>query len=317
MWNSTKKRIFTKPKFNFEPEYIIFLERANGHRMGDNFPGYFKYEYEVDPNLLLKEAIQKNHLKKANLLYRLEKATVKELKECLKKHGLKVSGRKSELIERIINNISEDIIEIDFSNNYYSLTDEGINLVNENDHIVYYHKSRNFFGEISLENYHNLLKDKNNDNKSLKYDIAIELMDKNAINHRNKGDWGLYRNSLLSKAYIYEDKNNELEALKHYLKVINIDLSGLSNGNTYFPEFCILAPGLIPKITKLTENLDDNYLEIEYYSCANELKLPKAAFTKEESFKYLIQAIRGDLEGANSMLKNKASNMQSSRLNNF
>jgi len=74
-------------------------------------------------------------------------------------------------------------------------------------------------------------------------------------------------------------------------------------------------------ITELTSNLDldYNYLEKIYYSCAKELNLPKTAFTKEESFKYLIQASQGDLEGVNSIIKNKTSKMKSSlkTLNNL
>jgi hypothetical protein len=310
-----KNRIATKKlNLNFEPSYIIFLERANGHKIGNTFPGYFKYEYEVNPNLLLEKAVQNNHLKVSNLYYRLEMATINDLKESLRKHNLKVSGRKNELIERINNNLTEDIIKADFPDSYYVLTNEGSNLVKENDHIIYYHKSRYFSSEFSLEEYHRLLKEQNKNDESLKYDLALELTDKNAINERKKGDWGLYRNSLLSKASVYTDIKKELEALKCYLEVINIDLSGLSNGNMYWPETILLAPGLIPEITKLTRSLDlnDNELEERYYSCAIELKLPKSAFTKEESFQYLIQAMKGDLDGANSGIKNKTSKMKSS-----
>lgn len=311
--NELKNRISTKkPNLNFEPSYIVFLERADGHRRGDGFPGYFKYEYKIDTSLLLRKAIHNNHLRESNLSYCLERATVKDLKESLKKHDLKVSGRKKELIERINSNLTEDVIKADFSNSYYILTSEGRNLVKENDHIVYYHKSRYFSSEFSLEEYHELLKDQNKNDNSLKYDLALKLLDRNAINTRKKGDWGLYRNSLLSKASVYEDQNEGLKALEYYLKVVNIDLSGLSNGNMYWPNICLLAPGLIPEITELAKNLDNNNLEKKYYSCAKELKLPKTAFTKEESFNYLIQAMSGDLESANSIIKNKTSNMQSS-----
>ncbi len=308
--NKLKNELNTKASFDLEPVYIIFLERANGHRVGTNFPGYFKYQYESDAHLLLKEAIQNNHLKESNLSYILEKATVNDLKESLKRHDLKVSGRKKELIQRIQNNLSEEMIKTDFSASYYVLTSEGSNLVQENDHIVYYHKSQYLY-VFPLEKYHELLKEQNVEDKNLKYDLALKLLDKYAINYRKRGDWGLYRNILLSMANVYQDKKDDLTSLDNYLKVINIDLSGLSNSNMYWPNTCILAPGLIPRITKLTSNLDDIYLEKKYYSCAKELNLPKTAFKKEESFKYLIQAMQGDLEGVNSIIKDKTSKMKS------
>jgi hypothetical protein len=299
-----------KPEFKFELPYIIFLERANGYRIGDNFPGYFKYEYGVDPNSLLEKAVDNNHLIESNVFYRLERSTVKDLKESLKKHDLKVSGRKIELIQRIKDNCTVNIIKHDFTYSYYILTSEGNNLVQENDHIVYYHKSQ-YLRVLSLEEYHELLKEKNKINNILKYDMALKLLDEYATKERINGNWGLYRNSLLSKASVFKDKEDYLDSLEHYLKVINIDLSGLNNNNMYWPKFCMLFPGLMPEIIKLIRylDLDDNKLEKIYFSCAKELKIPKSAFTNIESFKYLIQAINGDVEEANSIIKNKTSKM--------
>lgn len=307
-----KNKLFTKSSFNYEPVYIIFLERSNGHKIGDTYPNYFKYQYESDTDLLLKKTIQNNHLKESDLNHCLERATVKELKESLKKHDLKVSGRKKELIERLQTNISEETIKADFTDSYYVLTSEGSRLVQENDHILYYHRSQNLH-PVPLEKYHELLKDANREDKNLKYDLALKLLNKYAINYREKGDWGLYRNIMLSMANVYQDKKEDLGALVNYLKVINIDLSGLSNGNIYWPKNCFLAPGLIPNIAKLTKNLDldEDYLKKKYYLCAKELNLPKTAFTKEESFNYLIQAMGGDLEGVDSIIKNKTSQMKS------
>lgn len=130
----------------------------------------------------------------------MERATVKDLKESLKRHYFKVSGRKKELVERIQNNLSEEMIKADFPVFYYVLTNEGSNLVHENDHIIYYHKSKNLY-VFPLEKYHELLKERNKEDRNLKYDLALKLLDTYAINDREKGDWGLYRNILLSMAY--------------------------------------------------------------------------------------------------------------------
>ena len=299
-----------KREFKFELPYIIFLERANGHRIGDKFPGYFKYEYGVDPNPLLEKAVENNHLVESDVYYRLQRSTVKDLKESLKKHNLKISGKKIELIQRIKDNCAVDIIKDDFTYSYYILTNEGNNLVQQNDHIIYYHKAP-YLRILPLAEYHEFLKEKNKINNTLKYDIALKLLDEYATKERINENWGLYRNSLLSKASVYKDKKDYLNSLKQYLKVINIDLSGLNNNNMYWPKLCMLFPGLIPEIEKLIRylDLDNNNLEKIYYSCVKELKIPKTAFTNEESFKYLIQALNGDIEGANSIIKNKTGKM--------
>jgi hypothetical protein len=42
----------------------------------------------------------------------------------------------------------------------------------------------------------------------LKYTIAIDLLGKYESTERRKGNWGLYRNSILSKAKVNKDKND-------------------------------------------------------------------------------------------------------------
>ena len=272
--------------------YIIFLERADGHHEGTTFPGYFKYEYGANPNLLLKKALKNDHLSKSKPPYNIEKAKVSEIKEILKKYDLKVSGRKYELIERIKANLTEKQIKEDFPGSYYVLTDKGRKLVKKNEHIIYYHKSK-YLGIISLERYHDLLKDKN-DEPNLKYDIALELLEQYALKQRKNGDWGLYRNSFLAKATIYEDKNEYELAFNDYLKICILDLSGLNNNNMYLPNLISLAPGIIKFIKKINSKLklDTNIMKIRYFKCFEELNLPKTKLSKEQSFKRLIKSIK-------------------------
>lgn len=270
--------------------YIIFLERSDGHEIGSDFPQYFKYEYNANSDLLLEKALENNHLTKSEPIYNVERAKVSEIKDVLRNHNLKVSGKKNELVERIKTNLTEEEIKNEFLGSYYILTEQGMKLVTNNDHIIYYHKSKNL-REISLGKYHELLKDASDDN--LKYDVAIQLLDENALIERQKGNWGLYRNSLSSIAKVYEDKNEDQLALDYYIKVCILDLSGLSNGNRYTPQLIFLAPGISTIVTKLIKKLefDDGTIKNRYYACFKDLNLPKNKFTKEESFNMLIKEI--------------------------
>ena len=293
-----------KYNMNIKPVDVIFLERANGHKVGDEFPHYFKYQYGANPSSLLEKALTNNFLIKSDsIVNNIEKIKTSKLKEVLKKHNLKVSGKKQELIERLVTNVSEEELKAAFPDLYYILNDKGKSIVQENEHIIYYHKSQHLKNEISLDKYHNLLKDKIDD--SAKYDIALELLKNNAMQNRDNGDWGLYRNSLLSKARVYEDKQDNQSALELYLTICHIDLSGLSNGNAYMPRTLILAPGIIGLVTKLTSKLelDKETLKEKYLYYAEELKLPKTRFSKEQSLEYLIRATEENIYKVNEELR--------------
>jgi len=272
--------------------YIIFLENANGHKIGSEFPKYFQYEYGANTSLLLEKALNNNDLTKSEPSDNIEIAKLSIIKRILKQHKLKVSGKKKELVERIKDNLNEKEIQENFPGSFYVLTDKGRNLVNENDHIIYYHKSKILKYEVSIERYDDLLK--NTKDPNLKYEVALELLDENARKERKERNWGQYTNSLLAKAYVYEDKNEYKLALDLYLKICLLDSSGLKNGNFYMPKSVMLAPGIIKFIKKLISKLklDTNDLKKRYYKSAEELNLPKTKLSKETSFKRLIKALK-------------------------
>ena len=295
-----------KYNMNIKPVDVIFLERADGHRVGDEFPNYFEYQYGVKPSSLLKKALTNNFLVKSdNIAKNLEKIKISKLKEELKKNDLKISGKKQELIDRLMTNISKEELKIAFPDLYYFLNDKGKSIVQKNEHIAYYHRSQYLKDEISLDKYHSLLKDKTED--SAKYDIALDLLKNNATQNRDNGNWGLYRNSLLSKARVYEDKQDNQSALDLYLTICHIDLSGLSNGNAYMPSTLILAPGIIGLLREIISKLklDKETIKKKYFYYAEELKLPKTRFSKEQSLEYLSRAIEENIEMINEELRAK------------
>jgi len=127
------------------------------------------------------------------------------------------------------------------------------------------------------------------------------------MQNRENGDWGLYRNSLFSKAKVYEDKQDNQSALELYLAICHIDLSGLSNGNAYMPSTIFLAPGIISLVRELTSKLelDKETLKEKYLYYAEELKLPKTRFSKEQSLEYLIRVTEENVNKVNEELREK------------
>jgi len=295
-----------KYNMNIKPVDVIFLERADGHKVGDEFPNYFEYQYGANPSSLLEKALTNNFLIKSDsIVNNMEKTKTSKLKEVLKRHNLKVSGKKQELLERLITNISEEELKTAFPDSYYILNNKGKSIIQENEHIIYYHKSQHLRNEISLDKYHDLLKDKTDE--SAKYDIALELLKNKAMQNRDNGDWGLYRNSLFSKAKVYEDKQDDQSTLELYLTICHIDFSGLSNGNAYMPSTIILAPGIISLVRELTSKLElgkETLIE-KYLYYVEKLKLPKTRFSKEQSVEYLIRATEDNIDKVNEELREK------------
>lgn len=64
-------------------------------------------------------------------------ANVIDLKNVLKKYGLKQSGVKNDLIERINNNLSSEQINNEFEGSFYLLTNEGKEYIDEHIHFTY------------------------------------------------------------------------------------------------------------------------------------------------------------------------------------
>ena len=76
---------------------------------GDFFPSYFEQEYKINPQLHRNKLIRLGLLTFQKSEKSLSKLKVAELKEILKAKSLPVSGKKYDLIQRIMNNF--DLLE--------------------------------------------------------------------------------------------------------------------------------------------------------------------------------------------------------------
>lgn len=143
------------------PEYHHYLELRLPCETEDNArisPELLLKEYEFDEELetfaryvdfLLKEnklgldywidiGLNSEHIYDAKGTGILEYETkVVDLKKVLKEYGLKQSGKKAELIERIKDNLSPAEINREFEGSFYLLTNKGKEFINKNIHFTY------------------------------------------------------------------------------------------------------------------------------------------------------------------------------------
>ncbi len=110
---------------------ISFLKYMNENDVVNPYiPGYWTYEYNINYKKILTTFLVKGYLEISSDIETLPFLTVNELKDILRNNGLKVSGKKSELIDRIKNSL--DISEIKKyifdSNKKYLLTEKGLQI---------------------------------------------------------------------------------------------------------------------------------------------------------------------------------------------
>lgn len=149
------------------PVEILMLDYVGGGiRQDMKFPGYWQYQYGVDAQEVIAGLLEKNFLQIADTGVSLQHMEVKELKEILSNVGLKVSGRKSDLVERILGIDKQSLLTMGLPA-YFIRTDRGNKILVENARP----DMREYFEAVMVYG------DKNN---ALKVVNAIEKRDFNA-----------------------------------------------------------------------------------------------------------------------------------------
>lgn len=110
-----------------------------------SYPAYFSDRYFIkNAAEIHKGWIDSGILAPPKIDEILKYKTVLELKEILRKNKLKVSGKKSELIDRIIEN---NAFSVDFQNEnndpIYAITEAGRSILKNNKPWLYYHRMKN------------------------------------------------------------------------------------------------------------------------------------------------------------------------------
>lgn len=172
---------------------ILMLDWLNGKQTNKKVPGYFVERFQINPLAAKQRYKNKGLLITGNITSRLQALKIPQLKQILKDNGQKVSGRKSELINRIQQNVDESHYA-DGLPQTYGLSDNALALLkkyklliwaNDNDHVL---SAREYIPMINSD--------------KAEPEIAIELLEK-------------YISDLIAKnksfiAYQFNDAESEL-----------------------------------------------------------------------------------------------------------
>lgn len=136
--------------------------------------------------------------------------TVPELKEILAKHELKVSGRKSELVHRIMDNLSSHEIETLFPTGVYEITPKGEHALEA--YSIVFTSERLGLGLP----YYRLIKGKESAPEAADVDIILQLMKQDLEQAQNSGNKEAYRVKSAEMARLLNELGKPEGAIEYY-----------------------------------------------------------------------------------------------------
>ena len=158
----------------------------------------------------------------------LNRLTIPELKEILRRNGQKLSGKKDELIARIIEKVPAENY-VDGLPKIYSATAKGCRELSE--HQAYIENQKMQYGFLNSEI--SEVESKLLAEGKLTSDAVLEeLFLRNITRHGAAQDYGILRNTYLGLSQYFKKRNRMEESLRSLLSVIYYDLSGSGNNNS-------------------------------------------------------------------------------------
>lgn len=144
------------------------------------------------------------------------------------------------------------------------VTEEEADRIDEEWEVISEFGSENFSKRPNYEEVKSRLRSQLLDREPLEEEVGWALLQEELIEHAERWDWGLYRNTRSSMAEQYGRERRLEEALTTYLEVCYLDLNGANNCGGFrdfpdllkdFPPFdpagAFLAPGIVQLIRGL------------------------------------------------------------------
>lgn len=247
---------YLKPLSNgLLPGEVILMNWIVGKSSDTHFPKYFSYTYGLDPEKSAAKLLKAGFITEANSIEALNSLKVTELKEILREHELKVSGKKQELIERIGEHLTGDEIDRYVTHKPLKMTEKGEQVIEHYYYIVPAHVNASQDGIYNVATaieYVNEVKGTPNSG-----DISWALYQRALMKYYESQSYGLSRNVILNMAEQLQREKKPKAALVLFLEVFIMDMSGLMNGGMLGkPDLVIVAPGIVNYISNLLETLE-------------------------------------------------------------
>ncbi|GAB4074709.1 hypothetical protein GCM10028778_22120 [Barrientosiimonas marina] len=248
--------IYLEPLSNgLLPGEVLLIDWMDGKDTNSNIPDYFSDRYGLDPETSVAKLREEAFMTEAGLVESLQSFKVPELKDILRQNELKVSGKKQELIDRLMDYLDEAVIHNYIQQKPFKRTSKGQQALDDYDYIVSAHKNESKDGIYNM-------------GEAIKYvsqldyqpsnsEISWALFQNALVTHYQNQDFRSYRNVYHHMAQQLQREEDFENALLYYLEIFIIDLSGLENGDGLeSPERVQIVPGIINNIENLYAKLD-------------------------------------------------------------
>lgn len=244
-------------KMNINEEYAIEMllsGHLKGKEIGDGYIVAFMYECQItNPERLDRWLLNNDYLRKPTIEETLSRYKVPELKEFLSQKEKKVTGKKAELIERLISVLSENDINILLnSDKRYYLSEKGLKHYYDNIDLNELH--RNWKYRIQLNEYFKYRKS----NGTIRgfYETAYLVLQEK-IKNGTMGIYGQNRittSDFMNFSEICEKLEMYTDSIKAVLMALYINTNLAEDSYTYFDKDWIERDGIDGLCSRIDQN---------------------------------------------------------------
>ena len=247
------------------PHEVLVLSYAPRYcDNGNEYPRFWWNSYGIkDITSILRSLQQKGLITVGDISDAINMEKLPAIKEELKKRALKVTGKKADLISRLVENADETELASVFTRRPFSLTADGESIVKKYEWIPYIHSHA--IDGLDIWN----LTDMVQTPPYLKFrDKIWGHFNTISMKYAEEGNWGLYRNVRFQMSEFVAEEGKIENALHLLGEVVSHDLSGLTNGfkmeylyiyaEGFFPyenSSIKMAPGITERINKYSDTL--------------------------------------------------------------
>ena len=304
---------FNVLKTNYDPAfkiaYVLYLEQINKNPK-KGFSNKLANKYETSIDELKNQAIQDEFIQLESPLVVARNLKITDIKKVLKEHGLKVSGKKEELIERLGENLTDDELEQHFKPSIYLITDNGLEFLYNNNFISYFNKNTEVSECMSPSQYIELFGEKNYSQDEI-YSVLINYLNNEFLNQLKQGNWENFKTFSNAIAGILKDQGNLNDAVLMRLKVFLFDINNFSpESGKPNPKEAKLKSKDIYKLGSLIVKMNPSQDELmQLFAQACHEFIFRRVITDEDSWKYLAEILNGeDLKSVSKEINNEYSN---------
>lgn len=285
---------------------VLILFYAHKYTTGTNlFEGFWQYKYGIsDMKAQIESLCVRDFLHIGTLEDAMCIATLPILKDIARQNGLKVSGKKKEIIKRILSEVNENSLNIIFPDKPYLLTELGKHIIKKESYMKYIHNWSD--SNINIWNFSEMV----HEFPSMPYTkILQQYYSQQSEKHLYQKQYGLYRNDKFFMAELAMKENLFDESLMWLFEVIYYDLSGLNNffDGTHpektdlrlFPykdSFATISKGVLSRVSLCQEelNVSNADLKKKMMEVLSNIQLPFQIFMLEECADILLFELHHD-----------------------